>query len=142
MMNMKFHELLLSELHMVVYQPGNPEWLTDELLCKAVTLNENLQTLGYALRPDDLVKMAASPAMHAFFNHVRSLVPDVKAEPMYPGFPQQVMKMSEAEFRMHQMIHYFSTYGLENMFGGEISRGWLPEYHLRVLIWHILSRTI
>ena len=29
MMNMKFHELLLSELHMVVYQPGNPEWLTD-----------------------------------------------------------------------------------------------------------------
>ena len=129
MMNMKFHELLLSELHMVVYQPGNPERLTDELLCKAVTLNENLQTLGYALRPDDLVKMAASPAMHAFFNHVRSLVPDVKAEPMYPGFPQQVMKMSEAEFRMHQMIHYFSTYGLEELFGGEVSRGWLPAYH-------------
>ena len=70
MMNMKFHELLLSELHMVVYQPGNPEWLTDELLCKAVTLNENLQTLGYALRPDDLVKMAASPAMQAFFNNL------------------------------------------------------------------------
>ena len=128
-MKIKFHELLLSELHMVAYHPGNRERLTDELLCEAVTLNENLQSLGYALRPDDLVEMAVSPAMHDFFNHVRGLVPDVKAEPMYPGFPQQVMKMSEAEFRMHQMIHYFSTYGLENMFGGEISRGWLPEYH-------------
>ena len=128
-MNIKFHELLLSELRMAVYQPGNPERLTDELLCKAVTLNENLQSLGYVLRPDDLVKIAVSPSMDSFFRHVKSLIPDVKAEPMYPGFPQQVMEMSEAEFRMHQVIHYFSTYGLEELFGGEVNRGWLPEYH-------------
>lgn len=127
-MNIKFHELLLSELRMAVYQPGNPERLTDELLCKAVTLNENLQSLGYVLRPDDLVKIAVSPSMDSFFRHVKSLIPDVKAEPMYPGFPQQVMEMSEAEFRMHQVIHYFSTYGLEELFGGEVNRGWLPEY--------------
>lgn len=128
-MKIKFHELLLSELRMAVYRPGNPERLTDELLCKAVTLNENLQSLGYVLRPDDLAKIAVSPSMDSFFDHVRSLVPDVKAEPMYPGFPQQVMSMSEAEFRMHQMIHYFSTYGMEELFGDEVSRGWLPEYH-------------
>ena len=127
-MNIKFHELLLSELRMAVYQPGNPERLTDELLCKAVTLNENLQSLGYVLRPDDLVRIAVSPSMDSFFRHVKSLIPDVKAEPMYPGFPQQVMEMSEAEFRMHQVIHYFSTYGLEELFGGEVNRGWLPEY--------------
>ena len=127
-MKIKFHELLLSELRMAVYQPGNPERLTDELLCKAVTLNENLQSLGYVLRPDDLVRIAVSPSMDSFFRHVKSLIPDVKAEPMYPGFPQQVMEMSEAEFRMHQVIHYFSTYGLEELFGGEVNRGWLPEY--------------
>ena len=127
-MKIIFHELLLSELRMAVYQPGNPERLTDELLCKAVTLNENLQSLGYVLRPDDLVKIAVSPSMDSFFRHVKSLIPDVKAEPMYPGFPQQVMEMSEAEFRMHQVIHYFSTYGLEELFGGEVNRGWLPEY--------------
>ena len=127
-MKIKFHELLLSELRMAVYQPGNPERLTDELLCKAVTLNENLQSLGYVLRPDDLVRIAVSPSMDSFFRHVKSLIPDVKAEPMYPGFPQQVMEMSEAEFRMHQVIHYFSTYGLEELFSGEVNRGWLPEY--------------
>ena len=130
----RFHELLLSELHMAVFVPGEPEALTDELLCKAVTLNENLQTLGYILRPDDLIRLAESPSMYEFYNHIRSLVPDVKAEPMYPGFPQQVMNMSVAEFRMHQMIHYFSTYGLESLLGNEVRRGWLPDYegHSRI----------
>ena len=42
-MTLSFHKLLLSELHMVTYQPGDPAGLTDELLCKAVTLNENLR---------------------------------------------------------------------------------------------------
>lgn len=123
-----FHKLLLNELHMVVIQPGNQAGLSDRLLCEAVTVNENLRSLGYVLKPADLIRLAVSPDLHSFYDAVRKLVPSVKAEPMYPGFPQQVMEMSEAEFRFHQAIHYFSTYGLELLTGTQVSRGWLPAY--------------
>ena len=126
-MTQKFHELLLSELHMVSYEPGNPEELTDERLCSAMTVNENLRSLGFVLRPEDLVRLAVSPSLFNFFDGVEALVPSVTAEPMYPGFPQQVMEMSEAEFRLHQLIHYFSTYGLETLLGQQVRKGWLPE---------------
>lgn len=127
-MKQTFYELLLSELHMVVYEPGDTARLNDKLLCEAVTVNENLRSLGFVLKPEDLVRLAVSPSMHGFYEAVKALLPDVKAQPMYPGFPQQVMNMSEAEFRMHQMMHYFSTYGMEQLFGVKVSRGWLPEY--------------
>jgi len=128
-MKQTFYELLLSELHMVVCEPGDSARLTDKLLCEAVTVNENLRSLGFVLKPEDLVRLAVSPSLHGFYESVKALLPDVKAQPMYPGFPQQVMNMSEAEFRMHQMMHYFSTYGMELLFGLKVSRGWLPEYH-------------
>lgn len=127
-MTLSFHRLLLSELRMVTYRPGDPAGLTDELLCKAVTLNENLRSMGYVLKPDDLLRLVASPSLEGFFEAFRTLVPEVTAKPMYPGFPQQVMEMSEAEFRLHQMMHYFSTYDVELLLGKEVKRGWLPEY--------------
>ena len=127
-MTLSFHKLLLSELRMVTYRPGNPEGLKDELLCKAVTLNENLRSMGFVLKPDDLLRLAASPSLEGFFEAFRALVPEVTAKPMYPGFPQQVMEMSEAEFRLHQMMHYFSTYDVELLLGKEVKQGWLPEY--------------
>ena len=128
-MTNQFHKLLLNELHMVVFQPGNAGALDDRLLCEAVTLNENLQSLGYILKPDDLIRLAVSPSLHTLYEDVKALVPEVKAQPMYPGFPQQVMEMSQAELRMHQMMHYFSTYGMEMIFGVKVSRGWLPAWH-------------
>ena len=127
-MNIHFHELLLSELHMAVFRPGDPAGLTDELLCIAVTLNENLRALGYTLRPEDLVRLAVSPSLPGFYAHMEALVPQVKALPMYPGFPRQAMEMPEAVFRLHQALHYFSTYGLEALTGASVSRGWLPDY--------------
>lgn len=127
-MTSSFHKLFLSELRMVTYRPGDPAGMTDELLCKAVTLNENLRSMGYVLKPDDLLRLAASPSLEGFFEAFRALVPEVTAKPMYPGFPQQVMEMSEAEFRLHQMMHYFSTYDVELLLGKEVKRGWLPEY--------------
>lgn len=127
-MTTTFHKHLLSELHMVVYQPGDPARLNDRLLCEAVTVNENLRSLGLALKPVDILRLAVSPSLHTFYEAVKELVPDVKAKPMYPGFPQQVMELSEAEFRFHQALHYFSTYGVELLTGTEVSRGWLPEY--------------
>ena len=69
-MTNQFHKLLLSELHMVVYQPGDLSRLTDRLLCEAVTLNENLQSLGFVLKPDALMHLAVSPSLHTFFEDV------------------------------------------------------------------------
>ena len=86
-MTKMFHQLLLSELHMVTYQPGNPADITDDLICESVTLNENLRSFGYVLRPDDIIRLAPSASLHAFFEGFRELVPDVKAKPMSPGFP-------------------------------------------------------
>ncbi len=127
-MTTTFHKHLLRELHMVIYQPGDLTQLNDRLLCEAVTVNENLRSLGYVLRPADIVLLAVSDCLYSFYEEVKELVPDVKAQPMYPGFPQQVMNMSEAEFRFHQAMHYFSTYDLELLTGTEVSQGWLPDY--------------
>jgi len=126
-MTNQFHKLLLSELHMVVYQPGDLSRLTDRLLCEAVTLNENLQALGFVLKPDALIQLAVSPSLHTFFKDVKALVPEVKAQPMYPGFPQQVMKMSEAEMKWNQFVHTFSILGIECITGGKVSNGWHPD---------------
>ena len=126
-MTKEFHMLLLSELHMASYEPGPAEQAGDERLCEAMTVNENLASLGFTLRPDDIVRLSVSESLYGFFAQIKALVPDVKAQPMYPGFPQQVMEISEAEFRMHQMLHYFSTYGIESLTGMPVSRGWLPE---------------
>lgn len=122
-----FHKLLLSELHMAVYQSGDADKLNDRLLCEAVTLNENLQSLGFVLKPEDLMKMAVSPSLHTFFDTLKELLPDVKAQPMYPGFPLQVMQMSEAEMKWNQFLHTFSVLGVEFLTGIKVSKSWMPD---------------
>ena len=122
---MKYDKLLLDELRFVSYEKSDAE-LTDELLEKAVTLNENLQAIGYMLAPTDIVAIAVSSSLDGFYNKVAGMMDEVKAQPMYPGFPQQVMEMEEAVFRFHQLVHYFSTYGMEDLFGVSVKRGWLP----------------
>lgn len=126
----KIEKLLLSELRLAAYIPGTgetAEHLTDERLVQAVTVNEELRNIGYTLTPSDLVLLAGSPSLPDFVRHFRSLLPDVAAPPMYPDFPIQVMEMSEAQFRLHQAIHYFSTYGVEQILGTQVRRGWLPD---------------
>jgi hypothetical protein len=122
---MNYHKLLLDELRFVVYEKGDAS-LTEELLTKAVTLNENLKSLGYVLSPADIAALAVSPSLDGFYESVKSMMGRVDAAPMYPGFPRQVMEIDEAVFRFHQAVHYFSTYGMELLFGVEVHRGWLP----------------
>ena len=122
---MNYDKWLLDELRLVTYEKPDSE-LSDELLAKAVTVNENLLTLGYVLSPADLAVLAVSPSLNGFYDKLLSLTDQVKASPMYPGFPEQVMEMEDAVFRFHQMFHYFSTYGMEALLGVQVKRGWLP----------------
>lgn len=126
-MNFELRKLFLSELRMVVFQQGNTEQITDRKMVMAMTVNENLKSIGFTLNPVDIVRLAVSPSLEKFFDSIKELVPNIDAEPMYPDFPEQVMKLSEAEFRLHQAIHYFSTYGLESLLGGKVKKGWLPD---------------
>ena len=125
--DLSYRKLLLSTMHMVTCRKGDGAKISDKTLMKAVTVNENLHSVGLTLRPADIWMLASSDSLDTFDKEVFELVPQIKAEPMYPGFPQQVMEMSEAEFRLHQGIHYFTTYGMESLLGKEVSRGWLPE---------------
>lgn len=122
---MDYRKLLLDELRFVVYEKGDAP-LTEQLLTKAVTVNENLTSLGYTLAPADIAALAVSPSLDGFYETVKGMTGRVTAAPMYPGFPRQVMDMDAAVFRFHQLVHYFSTYGLELLFGMEVRKGWLP----------------
>lgn len=121
-----FAELLFSELRLVSFRESDGE-LSEDNLVKAMTVNDELINIGYTLSPKDVVKLSQSESLDVFFDHVKSLVGDVKASPMYPDFPTQVMKLSEAQFRFHQMLHYMSTYGMEMMMGTPVEKGWLPN---------------
>lgn len=119
--------LLLDTLHIVPYLPGDTSGVHDDDLARAMTAGTNLHALGYELSPEDIVRLAASPSVDSLFHEIRELVPVMKAAPMYPDFPKQVMDMPEAQFRFHQLLHYFSTYGVELFFGIQVDKGWLPD---------------
>ena len=99
---------VFNELRMLVIS-NEERPLSDENLIKAVTLNENLKAYGYCLKPADIVRVAGSLSLENFYEVFKSLQGEVLAKPMYPDFPSQVMNMSEAQFRLHQAAHYFST---------------------------------
>ncbi len=114
----------------------------------AMTCVANMEGTGYTLAPEAIVTLARSrhwvkerlgsgeeidlqysldPAAD-----IRALVPSVKADPMYPGFPLEVMQIDEMRYRLDQMRHYSSTYGVEwlaGLFGVnvQVGRGWLPH---------------
>lgn len=126
-----YEKNLLEQLRLVVLTQKDSR-VDDMSLTKALTANENIRQLGYCLSPKGLVALAKSEELDGFYDSFRKMIPDVKAEPMYPDFPNQVMAIDEAQFRFHQICHYMSTYGVEMMaelFGQdyEVTRGWMPE---------------
>lgn len=120
-----FHKNLFEQLRVVIINEEGR--LTNENLVKAITLNENLDVLGLSFSPKDIIRIASSSNIDTLYNEIKSFVPDIVAKPMYPDFPSQVMEMDEAVYRFHQMLHYMSTYGIENFLGVNVSKGWLPE---------------
>lgn len=126
-MNNEIRKEIFNELRVYVVGAIDDCTLTDDNIVKAITVNENLKSLGYTLKPKDIVKLARKKDIENIYNDIKEYIGDVKAKPMYPDFPKQVMEMEEAEFRFHQLLHYFSTYGVEFLSGCEVSKGWLPE---------------
>ena len=127
----QYRKNLLEQLRLCVIKEGSRD-VSDDDLVKALSLNEELKRLGYCLKASDIVRMARSDSMEGFYGDLASLLSDVKAKPMYPDFPSQVMSMDEAMLRFHQLCHYQSTYGVEEIarwFGQDykVKKGWMPE---------------
>lgn len=125
----KFRKLLLEELRIVPITIAKDKTILNSDMVKAMTINEELNNLGYTLNPNDIIKLAKTydAELDSFLDNFKNTLNDVKSKPMYPNFPTQVMKIDEAQFRFHQMVHYFSTYGMEELFGVEVLKGWLPD---------------
>ena len=124
---MNYIQLLFSELRLVPIHFDSSAETEEQNLVKAVTANEELINLGYTLSPKDIAELAKSPDLDGFYELVKSCVGEVKAKPMYPNFPNQVMEIDIAVFRFHQMLHYLSTYGVEQFTGMKVTKGWVPE---------------
>lgn len=121
----EFNKVFFTECRGVIIHDDKS--INDETLIKALTVNENLKTMGFTFCPADIIRLAKYDEIDTIYESISGYVPNVKARPMYPDFPQQVMEMDEAVFRFHQMLHYFSTYGLERISGKGVTKGWLPE---------------
>lgn len=120
-----FQKNLFTEIRTVI--ANDLYQLTERNLVKAMTVNENLKSLGYTLKPQGVITLAKSNELETLFNTISNFEPEIKAKPMYPDFPKQVMEIDEAKFRFHQMVHYFSTYNIELLFNVEVTHGWLPS---------------
>src|SRR5262245_44721819 len=77
------------------------------------TLQKNIETLGFLLADDVAAALKTlDPAqVNAFYERLakdlRTLVGAHRTfEPMYPGFPAQVMTMSEAKLYWNAIAHY------------------------------------
>lgn len=97
----------------------------------ALIENENIKSIGYTLKGEDVMKLAANyaanPNMTSLYDRIKEFEPDIETDPMYPNFPIQVLEMSTLEFRIHQLVHYLTTYGFKDIYGVEVAKGWLPK---------------
>lgn len=112
----------------------------------ALAVQENMSNTPYALSDRALTILAQTfaalrniggdtftKAMINPSDDIRSFCPDEPlGTPMYPDFPSQVLEIEENQFRMHQIRHYMSTYGVEVLAGllgmdVTVSEGWMPD---------------
>ena len=102
----------------------------DNQLAEAIAMNDALiSQFGIKTSPAGLIKLAqnnASEEVYDFFkNQVFANEDKYKnAKAMYT--PGEARNIDTATFRFHQMLNYFSVYGLEELLGTEVSRGWMP----------------
>ena len=82
-----------------------------------MTLNRNLESLGYTLAPAVLERLTTHPMddvvalYHEIVPVLREMVgAHVRHRPMYPNFPKQVMEMDEAELYANALMHYLGDW--------------------------------
>lgn len=117
--------VLLSELR--IFEINPTEKITNESLTKAITVNAEINNLGFTMLPKDIIRLASEAHPENLLKLIQEMYNHKGYKPMYPGFPEEVLEMDEAVYRFHQLLHYFTTYGIELLTGEEVSEGWMPS---------------
>jgi hypothetical protein len=80
-----------------------------------MTMQRNLEALGFLLSAEVIEALRATdpePVASFYRQLVKDLLPMVSAhrelKPIYPGFPAQVMSMSDAELYLRAVLHYLT----------------------------------
>lgn len=103
-------QILLRRKSMVVLARGEGETPT----AVVATIQRNLAAYGYGLSPE-LEAQVASLGLDAAVDFYRRLERELKLllgahrvfKPLYPGFPKQVMALSEGELYLNALRHYW-----------------------------------
>ena len=87
----------------------------EDNLQMAMSVVSELMNFGYIMTPDCISELskASKKDIEAFYNEVidytkKMIGADMEYTPFWPNFPTSVMKRSEVELWMHQIIHYMS----------------------------------
>lgn len=126
----KFERELFTSLRVVAIKGNdNRDFLCDRTVCEALEANQYLiDHFGITMNPRGIVAVAKNNAAEALIKKVHEIFElegkMARAKAMYN--PEEVRDISELQYRMHQMIHYFSTYGIEDLTDSEVMHGWLP----------------
>ncbi len=110
----KKNEILLRRKNKIIVKSGN------ELASKSgyiATIMRNIESLGFTFS-EELIDALNTLSKGSLNNFYLELVPilknmvgaDVVYKPMYPNFPDSVMKADKAELYLNSIIHYL-TYG-------------------------------
>jgi len=107
------NEVYLRRKNKVLLKEGSGE-LTPEYM---ITMLKNIESLGYTFTRKLVKRIVTLQPEKAekFFKEViltlKTIVgARVKYEPMYPNFPEQVMKASDDELYFNAMMHYFGDF--------------------------------
>lgn len=103
-------QILLRRKSMVVLAQGDSE----TPIAVIATIQRNLAAYGYGLSPE-LEAQVATLGLEAAVDFYRRLQRELQAllgasrvfKPLYPGFPRQVMALSEGELYLNALRHYW-----------------------------------
>lgn len=114
------NEISLNKLKSVLVYGENTGYNNFRM---AMSLNHEMMRLGYVMSKDLYDAMCSAPE-HEIYAYAANNIATLKEmkgdhvehKPMYPNFPSQVMSMSDFEFFLNQVTHYWTN--------GE----WMPSY--------------
>ena len=109
------HPMLLRRQLKIIVPEGSAELPLPVL----ATFHRNLESLGFSMSPALAVRIATLDVERAESLHKR-LLKELRVlvgaqhplNPMYPNFPMQVMRLSEAELYWNALRHYWGTLDL------------------------------
>jgi stress response protein SCP2 len=120
------NKIFLTRKNKVIPPASNKSNITKAHIA---TLNKNIESLGFTF-DKKLIKAFDKCSIGDFKEFGKGLVETLKQmvganvqyKPMYPNFPEQVMKMDEAELYINAIVHYIDSIALGT------PDPWLPEY--------------